>query len=311
MAKQIYTHKGLPHYTLANFRHLHREPDDSSSFGYNNISPEKKIKGFEIYSSEGLVPAVGPLKSDFYRMSITLSGGVDVQLGLEQFRHQPGTISFTYPGQVFSKSNIQPETFGYYALFEADFLGSFLPPDQFQEEFPFFNVNGQLFIQLTTEEITQVAAFVARINEEVQEVKAGRENAVRMYFYLLLLEIKRSYIAQGLHLTHTDTRTGYLIPKFHKLVSQYFLQKRKVADYAAMLGVTPNHLNRTIKDATGHTASEAISTMLIRESKALLRYTDDTISQISFQLDFSDPASFTRFFREQTGRTPLDFRKNA
>lgn len=311
MAKQPALHKKLPHYTLGDFRHLHREADDRSSFGYNNISPEKKIKGFEIYSSEGLVSSVGPLKSDFFRISITLSGGVDVQLGLEQFRHQPGTCSFTYPGLVFSKSNIQPGTFGYYVLFEGDFLGDYIRPDCLSEEFPFFCVEGQLFIQLTPKEITRVADFAGRINEELQTLRPGREKAVRMYFYLLLLEIKRSYIAQGLHLTKTDTRVGYLVPRFQRLVSRHFLKKRKVAEYAALLGVTPNHLNRTIKEATGHTASDAISTMLVREAKALLRYTDDPISTISFQLDFSDPAAFTRFFKEHTGETPQAFRKNA
>lgn len=311
MARQIVTQKKIHQYTLNDFRHLHRAPADDSSFGYNNLAADKKIKGFELYSSEGLVSAVGPLKSDFYRMSITLSGGVDVKLGLEDFRHRPGTISFTYPGQVFSKCNIQPGTFGYYALFEADFLEDFLPPDKFQTEFPFFSVEGQLFIQLTAEQITVVADFVNRINAELQQLKPGREKAIAMYFYLLLLEIKRSYIEQNLYLVTSNTHQAYLVPRFNKLVSQHYLTKRKVADYAAMLGVTPNHLNRTVKEASGRTASDAITSMLIQESKALLRYTDDTIASISYQLDFSDPAGFSRFFKEQTGQTPQQFRKNA
>ncbi|MBO9633449.1 MAG: helix-turn-helix domain-containing protein [Chitinophagaceae bacterium] len=311
MAKRTVTREKIPQYTLNDFRHLHRVPADDSSFGYNNLAAEKKIRGFELYSSEGLVSAIGPLKSDFYRMSITLAGGVDVRLGLEEFRHRPGTISFTYPGQVFSKYNIQPGTFGYYALFEASFLEDLLPPDKLQIEFPFFSVEGQLFIQLTTEQITVVADFVNKINTELQQLKPGREKAIAMYFYLLLLEIKRSYMEQDLHLLSNDTRQAYLVPRFKKLVSQHYLTRRKVSDYAAMLGVTPNHLNRTIKEASGHTASDAINSMLIQESRALLRYTDDTIANISYQLDFSDPAGFSRFFKEQTRQTPQQFRKNA
>ncbi|RFS20664.1 helix-turn-helix domain-containing protein [Chitinophaga silvatica] len=311
MPRQTLTRNKIPQYSLGDFRHLHRNGNDNSSFGYNNLSADKKIKGFEIYSSQGLVSAVGPLKSDFYRMSITLSGSVDVQLGLEKFTHQPGTISFTYPGQVFSKCNIRPGTFGYYALFEAAFLEDFLPPDKFQQEFPFFSADGQLFIQLTAPQITRVADFVDKINQELQQLQPERDKAVRVYFYLLLLEIKRGYIEQGLHLVESDNRSSYLISRFHKLVSKHFLKERKVAAYAAMLGITPNHLNRTIKDVTGHTASEAISSMLTQEAKALLRYTDDTIANISFQLEFSDPAGFSRFFKEQTGQTPQVFRKNA
>ncbi|MBV8252674.1 MAG: AraC family transcriptional regulator [Chitinophaga sp.] len=310
MAKRLLTQEKIPTYHLQDFRHLHRDTDNLSAFGYNNLPEANKIKGFEIYSSEGLVSAVGPLKSDFYRMSITLAGGVDVRLGVEEFRHQPGTISFTYPGQVFAKCNIQPGTFGYYALFEADFLETLISPDKFQEEFPFFSIEGQLFIQLNAEEITEVTAHVQQIDTELHQLKPGRNMAIKLYFYLLLLAIKRSYIRQELHVTSTDTRAAYLVPRYRKLVSQHYLSKRKVADYAALLGVTPNHLNRTVREVTGHTASYAISTMLVQEAKALLRFTDNTIAEISHRLDFSDPAGFNRFFREQTGQTPLGFRKN-
>ncbi|GEP89749.1 AraC-type DNA-binding protein [Chitinophaga terrae (ex Kim and Jung 2007)] len=311
MAKRTLTQGKIPEYTLGDFRHLHRDKNDTSTFGYNNLPAGHRIRGFELYSSEGLVAGVGPLKSNFYRMSITLSGGVDVILGVEEFRHRPGTISFTYPGQVFTKCNIQPGTFGYYALFEDTFMEELIAPDSFQDEFPFFNIEGQLFIQLDVAEITEVAGFVDRINEELQELRAGREKAVRLYFYLLLLTIKRSYLRQRLDCVQTDTRAAYLVPRFRKLVSRHYLQKRKVADYAAILGVTPNHLNRTVREVTGQTASATISSMLIHEAKALLRFTDHTIAEISHHMQFSDPASFNRFFREQTGQTPLAFRKNA
>lgn len=301
----------IPQYVLNDFRHLHREEADTSSFGYNNLEPAKKIAGMEIYSSEGLRPAVGPLKSDFYRISITLRGSVDVQLGLEEFKHRPGTLSFTFPGQVFSKSNISADTFGYYILFNADFLQEIIPADKIPVEFPFFDYAGVPFIQLLEAEITAVADFCGKINEELQHHRPGCEKAISMYLYLLLLEVKRSYVAQQLHLTDTDTRRTYLVPRFKKLVSQHFLSKKRVADYAALLGVTPNHLNRTVKEVTGHTASDAIADMLVQEAKAVLRYTDTSVAEISYQLNFSDPAGFNRFFREQTGQTPLAFRKKA
>jgi AraC family transcriptional activator of pobA len=301
----------IPQYVLNDFRHLHRQEGDTSGFGYNNLEAAKRIAGFEVYSSEGLRPALGPLKSDFYRISITLSGGVDVQLGLEKFRHRPGTLSFTFPGQVFSKDNMAADTFGYYILFNANFLEDIIAAGKIPVEFPFFDYAGVPFIQLEKPAIAAVADFVGKINEELQQYQPGCEKAVRMYLYLLLLEVKRSYLAQELHLTATDTRNTYLVPRFKKLVSQHFLAKKRVADYAALLGVTPNHLNRTVKEVTGHTASEAIADMLVQEAKAVLRYTDTSVADISYQLNFSDPAGFNRFFREQTGQTPLAYRKKA
>src|SRR5437762_899824 len=106
----------IPQYALKGFRHLHRQEETSSDFGYNRLDTIQPIDGFELYSSRGLKPSLGPLKSAFYRISLTITGSVDIQIGLEHFKHQPGTVSFTWPNQVFSKSNIRENTFGYYLL---------------------------------------------------------------------------------------------------------------------------------------------------------------------------------------------------
>jgi AraC family transcriptional regulator, transcriptional activator of pobA len=79
--------KTIPTYTLDNFRSVHRLENDSSSFGYNAIDKSRIINGFELYSSEGLVCSVGPLKSEFYRISIMVSGTLDMRIGLEYYLH--------------------------------------------------------------------------------------------------------------------------------------------------------------------------------------------------------------------------------
>lgn len=149
------------------------------------------------------------------------------------------------------------------------------------------------------------------MNEELKLNRPGKEKAIRLYLYLLLLEAKRSYERQQLHLNASQTDNTYLVSHFHKLVSRHFLSKRKVTDYASLLTVSANHLNRTVKEITGKTASESISEMLVQEAKAVLKYTDSTISEIAYQLNFSEPAAFNRFFKKMTGDTPMAFRKNA
>lgn len=301
----------IPQYPLKGFRRLHRQEDDTSNFGYNRLDAIQPVDGFELYSSKGLKPALGPLKSTFYRISITISGGVDIQIGLEHFKHRPGTLSFTYPNQVFSKCNISPNAFGYYILFNDDFLSEIIPSVKIPKEFSFFDYTGHPFFQLSPNEINNVEAFVLKMNEELQQNRPGKEKAIKMYLYLLLLEAKRSYEGQQLHINHQHSDTVWLVSRFQKLVGHHFLSKRKVADYAGLLSVTANHLNRTVKEVTGKTASESISEMLVQEAKAILKYTDASVAEIAYQLNFSEPASFNRFFKKMTGDTPLAFRKNA
>ncbi|ANH82452.1 hypothetical protein A8C56_17075 [Niabella ginsenosidivorans] len=74
--------KDIPHYSLKNFRKIHQQEKVASSFGYNNLNIENRVKGFEVDSSEGLIRSVGPLKSEFCRISITVTGLLDMQIGL-------------------------------------------------------------------------------------------------------------------------------------------------------------------------------------------------------------------------------------
>jgi len=165
----------IPQYALKGFRHLHRQEDDTSNFGYNNLESIHTVDGFELYSSRGLKPSVGPLKSAFYRISITITGHVDMQLGLEHFKHQPGTMSFTWPNQVFSKNNISADAFGYYILFNEDFLNDLIPATSIPKEFPFFDYTGRPLFQLDPDEIDRVQQFVLKMNEELKENRPAKE----------------------------------------------------------------------------------------------------------------------------------------
>jgi AraC-like DNA-binding protein len=47
------------------------------------------------------------------------------------------------------------------------------------------------------------------------------------------------------------------------------------------------------------------------EAKSLIQYTDFDIAEIAYQLNFSDPANFGKFFKKHSDLTPVEFRKQA
>jgi AraC-like DNA-binding protein len=299
----------VPRYKLQNFRSAHRHPGDPSTFGHNQPDPEKAVAGFQLYSSDGLLPVTGPLKSEFYRLSITVTGSLDMQIGLDHYQHRPRTLAFTFPHQIFSKHHASDDASGYYLLFDADFLNDLVPAIRIGEEFPFYDLFGTPVFQVSGGELSRMLSLVMDIDHEVQHPSTGRDKAIRLYLYLLLLEAKRSYERQ--QLGGADGRlpeSHKLTRRFRKLVARHYLTERQVGDYARLLGVSANHLNKTVKQHTGQTASGAIREMLLQDAKLRLLYSDDSVAEIAYQLDFSDPASFNRFFRSLAGETPLVFR---
>lgn len=100
-----------------------------------------------------------------------------------------------------------------------------------------------------------------------------------------------------------------VLRNFQKLIDQNYKEKKLTKDYAALLYVTPNHLNALSKDVTGRSAGELIRDRILLEAKRLLINAKMTVSEIAAELDFIDNSYFTKFFKKYEGVTPEAFRK--
>ena len=96
--------------------------------------------------------------------------------------------------------------------------------------------------------------------------------------------------------------------RFEALLEQRHLERWSVSDYAHALSVTPTHLNRVTRAATGDTASHLILNRMIREARRNLVYTNLPVSTIAYALGFDDPAYFSRVYAAATGLSPSAFR---
>lgn len=80
--------------------------------------------------------------------------------------------------------------------------------------------------------------------------------------------------------------------------------------YADALFVTPKYLISAIKNASGKTPGVLIDEAIIEEAKQALVHTDLPIVEIADHLQFTDIATFSKFFKRYTALPPSAFRKN-
>jgi len=99
-----------------------------------------------------------------------------------------------------------------------------------------------------------------------------------------------------------------LVKRFYQLVEENYLKNLSLADYAALLLVTPNHLTQTVKQFTGKTSIQVIKMKQILEIKRLLVHTNLNINEIAALLHFDDQSYFSKFFRRETKLSPLQYR---
>ena len=114
--------------------------------------------------------------------------------------------------------------------------------------------------------------------------------------------------------TQADTAPGYyrrrLADRFMQLVEQSDGRIRKVDDFANQLNVTPKHLSTLLKETLDRRPSEMIHFYTLKAIKHRLRFTDMTMQEIANDLRFPNASFFGKYFKEHTGMTPLEFRKN-
>ena len=110
--------------------------------------------------------------------------------------------------------------------------------------------------------------------------------------------------------SQTTSRSRMIFDQFIKLVSEYHTKYRNVGFYANKLCLTPKYLSKLIKTASGRSAPEWIDAYVILEAKNLLKYSNDTIKQIVFKLNFPNQSVFYKFFKARTGMTPSEYRNS-
>ena len=108
----------------------------------------------------------------------------------------------------------------------------------------------------------------------------------------------------------TTTRSRMIFEQFIRLVSEYHTKHRNVGFYADKLCLTPKYLSKLIKTASGKSAPEWIDSYVILEAKNLLKYSDITIKEIVYRLNFPNQSVFYKFFKARTGMTPSEYRNS-
>ncbi|MFT4753899.1 MAG: AraC family transcriptional activator of pobA [Salibacteraceae bacterium] len=95
------------------------------------------------------------------------------------------------------------------------------------------------------------------------------------------------------------------------LVENNFLEHPPVSFYSEALHVSVRKLNEVCKEFHSGTCSAVIHDRIVLEAKKLLSYSDRSVKDVMFALNFKDAAYFNRFFKSKTGITPTAFRQQS
>jgi len=245
-------------------------------------------------------------KHNFYHLVLFTEGGGHHTIDFERFPVHPGQIYFMIPGQVHSWA-FEGHVDGYVINFSPEFLNTLLLKPDYLDQFRFFDGNAlNGVVDIPADEQAVIISIIEQILFEGQNHRPMGGDMVRALLLQLFISIGR--LQQGDQSVVAGSYNQTLLGSFQKLVEQHYIKLRLPKDYAAMLYITPNHLNALCKDVLGQSAGEVIRGRVLLEAKRLLVNLNLSISAIAYQLNFTDNSYFSKFFKKYEGITPEEFR---
>lgn len=175
----------------------------------------------------------------------------------------------------------------------------------------FFSVNEKPVLPLSSSSRSKVCVMLEsmyNLNTMNGEESYYREEKTFHYFNLMALEIIEVYRNEIEKIDLRTSRKKEIIHAFLQLLSNHITQERSVQFYADKLFITPGHLSKLLKEASGNTARDVIEDAVILEARNLLLDSSLSLAQIAEKLNFSDQSFFGKFFRKKMKITPKGFR---
>ncbi len=154
----------------------------------------------------------------------------------------------------------------------------------------------------------ELSGALDRLIEEADRPGAGHGVAMRALIALLVVAIYRAGRDGGQAGAGSSERSVLHAQAFRWLVDQRFRQTRRIADYAAEIGISPTHLNRVSREVLGASALAVIERRVALEARRMLLFSTLSIKQIGAELGYEDPAYFARFMKRALGVAPGKYR---
>ena len=234
--------------------------------------------------------------------------------GRSSYDYQEGTMIFASPGQVFTspkKEDLEGKE-GWTLLFHPDLLlKSSLSAKM--DGYTYFSYEVSEALHLSKKEEQFIFQVVEQIKTEyAQNLDQHSQNLIISNLELMLNYCMRFYDRQ--FITRTNLNSDF-VARFETELKAYFNSEQLIEHgipssnhFGNKLNMSSNYLSDLLKKETGKSFKEHVDGYIVRQAKNILLNSNQSVSEIAFNLGFEYPQSFTRMFKKKTGMSPLEYR---
>jgi len=168
-------------------------------------------------------------------------------------------------------------------------------------------VNENTIYHLTEEKHKSVSDVFNIIHNIVRHQHINKVEMIQSMFNVLRLILEElPYEERSISHDFKHKKEVYEIFLHHLYCN--FRKERQIRFYASKMNVSTAYLSRLVKEISGSTINEHVTSLIYKEACNLLSHSDMSIGEIADSLSFSDQSALTNFFKMRAGMTPLAYR---
>ncbi|MCI0922538.1 helix-turn-helix domain-containing protein [Sphingobacterium rhinopitheci] len=249
-------------------------------------------------------------RRDYYKVSF-LVGEYVVHYGDESIKINGISLSFFSPSIPYTIEQIDEKENAGYFIFTENYYDTFF--NQSIKNFPLFYLDKKPIFQLNQDERKIVETIFKKIEANYHSDYALKDDIIRNHINELMHFANKLCPATERDFQLNSRERLYNV--FCQLLDQQYpvdidnpRQLRTASEFADVLNVHVNYLNRVLKEITGKSTSDLLFDRLLKESIILLKHTNWNIAEIAYSMGFKDISHFNHFFRKKVNNIPSYYR---
>ena len=164
------------------------------------------------------------------------------------------------------------------------------------------------------ENMRGVSRFFETLHEQhaSKEISEYRELSLSHVYCAMIYRIADAVMGEDSAIIPVGVkeRSSEYFERLMALLSEHYREQRNVEFYAENMNLSSKHLSRVIRNYTGKSVHQWIDEFVALEIKNLLKYSNMSIQQISYHLNFPNPSFMGQYFKRITGLTPGEYKKS-
>lgn len=239
---------------------------------------------------------------------ICLKGVIDCSINLRNYRITENHMLVNFTGDIIHISRAE-DVAGYAIIISEEYLQKMQLDFRFRaQSYLTLRDNGPIAVPYS--ELADLKPYYTLLKKNMQDGNSEVIDGLALALSHTIIALMRRYQQQDTPDTERrgEARPQQLFEKFMRLLSIHHTRERSVQFYADKMFLTPKYISGVIKSYSGKSALDWINEYVVLEAKMMLRYTEMTIQEVSYALNFPTQSAFGKYFKQQMGQSPKQYR---